>query len=211
MKQIILALLLTAAPVAAFTGFHFYVLPHQAVAAEAKSLGDLSPLSTIVTDVTAIVAKGDFAKAQSRITDFETAWDDAEATMRPLNPDAWGVVDEAADHALKSLRKGTPDAAKITAALADLSAKLANPSASSGAGGTVGKVAGIDVTDANGHPIPCETMLKTLRDSIAAGKVAADKASTAADLVTKSTERCNADDDVHADEFSAQGLALAAK
>lgn len=209
MKQILLALLLTAAPVAAFTGFQVYMLPHHAVAAEAKSLGDLTAMSTIVTDVTAIAATGDFVKAEARITDFETAWDDAEATLHPLNPEAWGIVDTAADHALKALRKGTPDAAKITETLAALTAALANPSASTG-GGTVGKVAGIEVTDANGHAIPCETMLKTLRDAIAAGKVAADKATTAADFVTKATERCNADDDVHADEFSAQGLALAA-
>jgi hypothetical protein len=209
MKQIILALLLTAVPVAAFTGFQVYMLPYQAVPAEAKSLGDLSAMSAIVTDVTAIAAGGDFVKAETRITDFETAWDDAEATLRPMNPDAWGVVDEAADQALRSLRKGTTDAAKISAALGTLTAALANPVASTG-GGTVGKVAGIDVTDANGHAIPCETMLKSLRDVIAAGKVAADKATAAADFVTKATERCNADDDIHADEFSAQGLALAA-
>jgi hypothetical protein len=210
MKQIILALFLTAVPVAAFTGFQVYMLPHQAVAAEGKSLGDLTAMGAIVTDVTTIAATGDFVKAETRITDFETAWDDAEATMRPLNPDAWGVIDEAADKALRSLRKGTADAAKISAALGALNAALANPTASTG-GGTVGKVAGIDVTDANGHAIPCETMLTTLRDAIAAGKIAADKATAAADFVTKATERCNADDDVHADEFLAQGLALAAK
>jgi hypothetical protein len=209
MKQILLALLLTAVPVAAFTSFQIYAGPDHVQAAEAKSLGDLSSLSAIVADVTVIAATGDFVKAETRITDFETAWDDAEATMRPLNPDAWGVVDEAADHALKSLRKGTPDATKISAALISLTAALANPMATTG-GGVVGKVSGIDVTDANGHAIPCETMLKALRDVIAAGKVPADKAAAAGDFVTKATERCNADDDVHADEFSAQGLALAA-
>jgi hypothetical protein len=209
MKQILLAFLLTAVPVAAFTGFQVFVVPHQVLAAEAKSLGDLSAMSAIVTDVTALAATGDFAKAQTRITDFETAWDDAEPTLHPLNPEAWGVVDEAADHALKALRKGTPDATKITVTLSALTAALANPTASM-VGGAVGKVSGIDVTDANGHPIPCETMLKTLRDVIAGGKLAADKTAAAADFVTKATERCNADDDVHADEFSAQGLALAA-
>jgi hypothetical protein len=211
MKQILLALLLTAVPVAAFTGFQVYMVPHQAQAAEAKSLGDLSTMSAIIDDVTAIAKTGDMAKAQKRITDFETAWDDAEPTMHPLNPDAWGIVDSASDHALKALRAGTPDAANVTATLAALTAALDNPTGSSGSGGVVGKVAGIDVTDSNGHPIPCETMLKALRDVIAAGKLPAEKATTAADLVTKGTERCNADDDVHADEFSAQGLTLAAK
>lgn len=211
MKQLLLALLLTAAPVGAFTGFQIYMVPYQAVAAEAKSLGDLSPMSAIIDDVTAIAKTGDFVKAETRITDFETAWDDAEPTMHPLNADAWGVVDSASDHALKALRKGTPDAANITATLAALTAALDNPTGSSGSGGVVGKVAGIDVTDSNGHPIPCETMLKTLRDAMTAGKMPAEKATAAADLVTKGMERCNADDDVHANEFSAQGLALAVK
>ncbi len=209
MKQILLALLLTAVPVAAFTGFQVYAVPHPAQAAEAKSLGDLSPMSAIIDDVTAIAKTGDMAKAQKRITDFETAWDDAEPTMHPLNPDAWGIVDSAADHALKALRAGTPDAEKVTATLAALTAALDNPTGSSGSGGVVGKVAGIDVTDSNGHPIPCETMLTALRGAISTGKVAADKTVAAGDFVTKATERCNADDDVHADEFSAQGLALA--
>ena len=209
MKQILLVLLLTAVPVAAFTGFQIYVVPHQVQAAEVKSLGDLTAMIAIITDVKAIAATGDFAKAKTRITDFETAWDDAEPTLHPLNPEAWGVVDSAADHALKALRAGTPDDVTVTASLLELSAALANPVASAG-GGTVSKVSGIEVTDANGHPIPCETMLKSLRDAIAAGKPAADKVAAATDFVTKATERCNADDDIHADEFSAQGLALAA-
>jgi hypothetical protein len=209
MKQIVLALLLTAVPVAAFSAFQIYMAPQAVIAAEAPSLGDLSPLSTIVADVAQIAGTGDFVKAEARITDFETAWDDAEPTMRPLNPNAWGVVDEAADHALKALRKGTPDAAKIKETLAKLSAALVSPVASAGAGGVVGKVSGIDVTDSNGHPLPCETMLTALRDAIATGKIPADKKPVADDFVLKATERCNADDDVRADEFSAQGLALA--
>jgi hypothetical protein len=210
MKQFLLALLLTAAPVAAFTGFQIYLVPHQAQAADVKSLGDLTPMAAIIDDVTAIAKTGDMAKAQMRITDFETAWDDAEPTMHPLNPDAWGVVDTAADHALKALRAGTPDAAKVTEMLAALSAALVNPSMAT-SGSTIGKVAGIVVTDNNGHPIPCETLLGTLRDAITAGKIAADKVTSATEFVTRATERCNADDDVHADEFSAQGLALAAQ
>lgn len=209
MKQFLLALLLTAVPVAAFTGFQIYAVPHQVQAAEVKSLGDLTPLNAIVTDVTAIAATGDFAKAQARITDFETAWDDAEASMRPLNPDAWGVVDEAADKALHALRKGSPDPAVIAPALAALAAALANPTASAGSASGVVKVSGIDVTDSNGHALPCETLLSTVRDRMAAGKFPADKTAAVAELVNKATERCNADDDAHADEFSAQALALA--
>jgi hypothetical protein len=210
MKQFMLALLLTAIPVATFTGYHIYGAPAAEQAATAQSLGDLTSLKAIVDDVSRIALTGDFAKAETRISDFETAWDDAEATMRPLNPDAWGVVDSAADAALKALRNPTPDPAKVTGTLSALNAVLANPVATT-TGGTVGKVAGIDVTDSNGHAIPCETMLKMLQATLSGGKVAADTSAKAQEFAVKATERCNADDDVHADEFSAQGLALLAQ
>ena len=124
MKQILLATALILAPVGAFTAFQVaFVGSAQADA----SLGDLSPMKAIIADVQKIAATGDFAGASTRITDWETAWDNAEAGMRPLNPDAWGKIDAASDAALKSLRKGTPSAATVTPALAALLAALNNP------------------------------------------------------------------------------------
>ena len=125
MKQILLATALILAPVAAFTAFQVtFVGSAQADA----SLGDLSPMIVIITDVQKIAATGDFAAASIRVTDFETAWDAAASGMRALNPAAWDNIDGASDHALKSLRKGTPTAATVTPALADLLAALNNPS-----------------------------------------------------------------------------------
>ncbi len=124
MKQILLATALILAPVGAFTAFQItFVGAAQADA----SLGDLSPMKAIVADVQKIAATGDFAAASTRITDWETAWDDAEAGMRPLNPDAWGKIDAASDGALKSLRRGTPSADVVTPALDALMAALENP------------------------------------------------------------------------------------
>lgn len=124
MKQILLSVALILAPVGVFTAFEVtFVGSAQADA----SLGDLSPMIAIVTDVKKIAATGDFAGAATRITDWETAWDDAETGMRPLNPTAWGKIDEASDAALKSLRRGTPTAATVTAALDALLAALNNP------------------------------------------------------------------------------------
>ena len=124
MKQILLATALILAPVGAFTAFQVtFVGSAQANA----SLGDLSPMKAIIADVQKIAATGDFAGASTRITDWETAWVSAQAGMRPLNPDAWGKIDEASDAALKSLRKGTPSAATVTPALAALLAALNNP------------------------------------------------------------------------------------
>jgi len=124
MKQILLATALILAPVGAFTAFEITFVG--SVQADA-TLGDLSPMKAIVADVQKIAATGDFAAAATRITDWETAWDDAEAGMRPLNPDAWTKIDEASDAALKSLRKGTPTADVVTPGLAALMAALDNP------------------------------------------------------------------------------------
>lgn len=125
MKQILLATALILVPVGAFTAFQVtFIGSAQADA----SLGDLTPLKTIIADVQKIAASGDFKGAETRITDFETLWDNDEAGMRPLNPTAWGNVDDAADKALKSLRRGTPTADIVTPALAALMAELNDPS-----------------------------------------------------------------------------------
>ena len=212
MKQLFLAVILIIVPVAIFTAGYIYLEPPAAAAAAAVNsapLGDLSALKAIVTDVTAIAAAGDLAGAATRATDFETAWDDAEATMRPMDPAAWGTVDDAADAALHALRASSPDAAKVTATLAGLTAALDHPAPTGASTGGIAKVAGIAVTDTTGHAIPCETMLGAVRDALSSGKIAEANQAKATDFQSKATERCNADDDAHADAFSAQALALA--
>jgi hypothetical protein len=126
LKQIVLAIVLIAVPVAIFSGYEVYA----AGKAEATTvgLGDLSSLKTIITDVQALVDKNDMAGAKARITDFESAWDQAETAIRPLNPTQWGNIDQAADGALSAVRKGTPDVAAAKAALATLVATLNDPS-----------------------------------------------------------------------------------
>jgi hypothetical protein len=70
------------------------------------------------------VAKGDFAAAKTRITDFETAWDDKASALRALDPTTWGSVDGAADAALDAVRADAPDAALAAATLTALQAAL---------------------------------------------------------------------------------------
>ncbi|WP_176556213.1 hypothetical protein [Rubellimicrobium rubrum] len=187
-----------------------------APAVAAAPLGDLSGLQAIVADVQDIAAKGDWAAAEARITDLETAWDDAERTMRPLDPSAWGDVDAAADAAFDALRASVPDRAQVDATLAALSAELAHPTP--GAGGTVAAVGVVGpdgtvaVTDANGRALPCEDMAGALRTARAAGfdLVPADQAQVDA-LQAKGLERCNADDDARADDFFAKALTILAR
>jgi len=206
MKQFLLAGVLVAFPVLAFAGFQIYFAPPPPSVA---SLGDLSSLKAIVTDVQSIAKTGNFAAAQMRITDFETAWDDAESAMRPRNPPAWGTVDDAADAAIRALRSRAPDAARVSETVSALIAALDNPSGTAGAADGPKLVSGIPVTDVGGHPISCEMLLEALGAAIDGGKVAQTNMAAARDFQSKAVERCNADDDARADEFSAQGLALA--
>jgi hypothetical protein len=176
----------------------------------AASLGDLSALKTIISNVQAIAETGDFVAAEKRVTDFETAWDDKESSLRKLNPDAWGNIDDAADAVFKALRASTPVAADVKATLANLTAVLNNPGAGSDANqpGSASMVNGIAVTDTSGHAIPCEEMITKLKDASAKAKPSAGDKVSADDFLAKAIERCNADDDARADAFSAQGLAL---
>ena len=217
MNQFLLAAALIAAPVAAFTAFTTFTAPsiaQTALAAPAASLGDLSGLRLIITDVQAIAATGDFTAAETRITDFETGWDDAAGTMRPLNTTAWGNVDIAADAALDALRASAPASDAVNGSLGALLAALDNPDALPGgevaATVTPTMVSGISVTDANGRALPCEDMLTSLATALAQTQVPAATKTAATDLQTKALERCNADDDARADGFSAQALALLA-
>jgi len=125
MKHQILASFLAAATVTGSVAAVTVATVGHALAA--GPLGDLSSLQAIVTDVQAIAKTGDFAKAQTRITDFETLWDQDEEAMKPMNKKAWHHVDDAADAALKALRTKTPDVAEVSNTLSELAAALANP------------------------------------------------------------------------------------
>ena len=214
MKQILLATALIALPVAAFSTYQFFAAP-QVLAATAAPvatdpLGDLSAMKTIISDVEAIAATGDFVAAEKRITDYETAWDDAAGKLRAMDSNAWGNVDQTSDDALGALRASPPVAADVTATLAALATSLdipgLAPSDAPGAGVTM--VSGIAVTDVAGRALPCEVMLKDVAAGLATPTLAAADQTAATEFQTKALERCNADDDARADGFSAQALAL---
>lgn len=124
MRQILLALALIIAPVAAFTGFELYA---GNTSAQTASLGDLSSFKAIIADVQALASKGDLAGAAKRITDYETAWDQAETAIRPLNQTDWNNIDAASDGALKALRQSPPSADKVAKTLTALMAVLDDP------------------------------------------------------------------------------------
>lgn len=124
MKKVLLATALLIAPLGAFSPAQFTFV---GAAHAAASLGDLSSMIAIVTDVQKIAASGDFAAAATRITDFESAWDAEASAMRALNSDAWDKIDVASDAALDAVRAAKPTADTVMPALTALLDALNNP------------------------------------------------------------------------------------
>jgi hypothetical protein len=205
LRNLALSATLIAVPAAGFALAEMFISPvsQTTAAAQSPGLGDLSAYKTIVADTQTIAATGDFAAAEHRITDLETLWDQNASALRQADRAAWNSVDAAADDAFSALRAGTPDGATVTAALATLAATLDAP-VPAAASGPSQYVSGIAVTDETGRAIPCEDLIGQVRAAIGT----ATPAAAVADLQAKALERCNADDDAHADAFSAQALAL---
>ncbi len=210
MRNLFLSMALVAFGIGIFVAGYSTLVPGesfpQPATSKAPGLGDMTPFASIVTDVQAMSASGDLPGARTRIKDLETAWDDAEPTLRPVDPVLWGNVDAAIDDALRTLRTGTIDPRKVAATLASLQAALADPTL--GQSPTSGGLATSATTDANGHALPCETLLQELRDLSASATLTDDERGAIEALQAQGIERCNADDDAHADAFFATAIAL---
>ena len=82
-----------------------------------SQLGDLSQFRTITQDTRDLLDRGDQSGATTRVTDLETAWDDAEARLKPRDPAAWTAIDGKIDTVLRELRSTSPDPGPEKAAL----------------------------------------------------------------------------------------------
>jgi uncharacterized membrane-anchored protein len=89
-------------------------------AGPASALGDLTPFRVITQDTLNLVNGGNQSKATTRVTDLETAWDNAEARLKPRDPTAWTAIDDKIDTVLRKLRAANPHADEEKAALSDL-------------------------------------------------------------------------------------------
>lgn len=67
------------------------------------------------------------------------------------------------------------------------------------------------VISAWAEDVPCEDMLKNLRAAESDAKLSDADAAKLKELEDKGIERCNADDDMHADEFFTKAMAILGK
>jgi uncharacterized membrane-anchored protein len=70
---------------------------------------EVAKFRTIAQDTLAKVQAGDQAGATTRIKDLETAWDDDQVTLQPLDDTAWRILDGRIDSVLKAVRASHPD------------------------------------------------------------------------------------------------------
>jgi uncharacterized membrane-anchored protein len=101
-------------------------LPTQAPRSDSstKPLGDLSAFRQIAEDMLRLVRAGDMAGAKSRAGDLETAWDKAQARLRPMSPEKWTLMDNAIDDVLRKVRSAKQNGAESGASLESLLALI---------------------------------------------------------------------------------------
>ena len=89
-----------------------------------SELGDMSKFTTIATDTLDLLRSGKQSEATTRITDLESAWDNAQATLKRRNSTAWHGVDDKIDIVLRALRSTNPNNASEVLALESLIAQM---------------------------------------------------------------------------------------
>ena len=90
-------------------------------------LGDLSRFRRIADDMLRAVSGGDAAGERTGADDLESAWDDAQALLRPMSPKKWTRMDNAIDDVLHKARTGDSATAAALSALVHVMDTLPDP------------------------------------------------------------------------------------
>jgi hypothetical protein len=85
---------------------------------------EIAKFRTITQDTLTKVRAGQHNEAKARIKDLETAWDQDQDRLQPMDKAAWDVLDGQIDSALKALRASKPDPATETRTLTTLLTSL---------------------------------------------------------------------------------------
>jgi uncharacterized membrane-anchored protein len=85
---------------------------------------EMAKFRAIAQDTLSKLRAGDQAGARERVADLETAWDDDEPKLKPMDQTAWHILDKQIDDVLAAIRARTPDPATETQRLNALLAAL---------------------------------------------------------------------------------------
>lgn len=70
---------------------------------------EVAKFRSITQDTLSKLQAGDQAGAKARIKDLETAWDDDESKLKPIDQNAWHTLDKQIDGALAAVRAPMPN------------------------------------------------------------------------------------------------------
>ncbi len=90
-------------------------------------LGDLSNFVTLSQATLTAVNANDWSTANSRVNDIESAWDNAQARLKPMNHAKWTEIDGALDTVFREIRAVHPNQQSSAAALQTLLKTLTTP------------------------------------------------------------------------------------
>ncbi len=85
---------------------------------------DVATFRTITQDTLTKVQAGDQTGATVRVKDLETAWDERQSTLQPMDEATWTALDGQIDSVLRALRAAQPDPATETHSLTALLTSL---------------------------------------------------------------------------------------
>ncbi|WP_081618279.1 hypothetical protein [Mycobacterium sp. 155] len=85
---------------------------------------DVATFRTITQDALTKVQAGDQTGATVRVKDLETAWDERQSTLQPMDEATWTALDGQIDSVLQALRAAQPDPATETQSLSSLLTSL---------------------------------------------------------------------------------------
>lgn len=90
-------------------------------------LGELRNFHLMAADMLARVAMRDFASAENRIVEFETAWALAEPDLRHRDEEQWSAINYATYSAISALQRARPNQMSASKAVTSLVETLKRP------------------------------------------------------------------------------------
>lgn len=98
-----------ALPVAVTAGAGTDTANGSSAAKSTSPLGDMSAFIVITQDTLDLLNAGKQGEATNRITDLESAWDNAAATLQRRDKQEWHAVDDKIDVVLREMRAPSPN------------------------------------------------------------------------------------------------------